>query len=141
MLPERRRLTFVVATASPGVAAHDLAARIEAATDLRARASDDFKADTVHWMLANSEDVGDAVTMLSIAMLVGFGVTGVMMYMFTNENMKYYAVLSAMGATTRMLLTMISRRPHSVRSSATGLGLGLCAMAGRLFYAMTFRSA
>ena len=82
----------------------------------RARTSDDFRADTVNWMLINSEDVGDAVTMLSIAMLVGFGVTGVMMFMFTNENLKYYAVLSAMGASTRSLLTMIVRRPHSARS-------------------------
>lgn len=86
LLQERRRLTFVLATTSPGVDAHKLAARIEAATDLRARESDDFKADTVNWMLANSEDVGDAVTMLSIAMLVGFGVTGIMMFMFTNES-------------------------------------------------------
>ena len=47
--------------------------RIEARTGFRARASDDFKADTVRWILANSEDVGDIETMLSIAILVGFG--------------------------------------------------------------------
>src|SRR5215471_15584115 len=45
--PERRRLTFVLATAAPGVSPRDLAARIEAQTGLRARTSEDFKADTV----------------------------------------------------------------------------------------------
>ena len=109
-------------TAAPGVDAHTLAARIEAATDLRARASDDFKADTVRWMIANSEDVGDAVTMLSIAMLVGFGVTGVMMFMFTTENLKYYAVLNAMGATTRTLLLMILRAGRTLRAVGDGIG-------------------
>lgn len=141
LLPDRRRLTFVLVTAAPGVDAHTLAARIEAATDLRARAADDFKTDTVKWMLANSEDVGDAVTMLSIAMLVGFGVTGVMMFMFTNENLKYYAVLNAMGATTRSLLTMICSQAALCALLGTGLGLGLCVLAGQVFvnYGFPFR--
>ena len=138
LLPERRRLTFVLATATPGVDAHTLATRIEAATDLRARAADDFKSDTVHWMVANSEDVGDAVTMLSIAMIVGFGVTGVMMFMFTTENLKYYAVLNAMGATTRMLLLMVCVQAALCALLGTGLGLGLCALAGRVFVSFNF---
>jgi putative ABC transport system permease protein len=133
LLTERRRLTFVLAMAAPGVDARTLATRIEAATNLRARASADFKSDTVRWMVVNSEDVGDAVTMLSIAMLVGFGVTGVMMFMFTSDNLKYYAVLSAMGASTRMLLTMILAQAALCALIGTGLGLGLCAVAGRLF--------
>lgn len=139
--PERSRLTFVVATAAPGVVPADLATRIEAVTGLRARGSADFRADTVRWMLATSEDVGDAVTMLSIAMLVGFGVTGVMMYMFTNENMKYYAVLNAMGTTGRMLLTMVFAQAGLCALLGTGLGLGLCAIAGRIFlmYGFPFR--
>jgi putative ABC transport system permease protein len=139
--PERNRMTFVVATARPGTAPADLALRIEQATGLRARAAVDFRADTVRWMMVTSEDVGDAVTMLSIAMLVGFGVTGVMMYMFTYENMKYYAVLSAMGATGRPLLTMILAQAGICGLLGTGLGLGVCALAGRvfLFYGFPFR--
>lgn len=138
LLRERRRLTFILVTAVPGVDARKLAADIESATTLRARASADFKEDTVRWMLVNSEDVGDAVTMLSIAMLVGFGVTGVMMFMFTNDNLKHYAVLSAMGATTRMLLTMILAQAALCALIGTGLGLGLCAVAGRLFIMYDF---
>jgi putative ABC transport system permease protein len=138
---ERRRLTFVLASAAPGVDPRTLAARIEADTALRARTSEDFKADTVRWMLATSEDVGDAVTMLSIAMLVGFGVTGVMMYMFTNENLKYYALLSTMGATTRMLLAVIFVQAGVCGLLGAGLGLGLCAAAGLVFanYGFPFR--
>jgi putative ABC transport system permease protein len=138
LLPERQRLTFILVTAAPGVDAKTLAVRIEEATNLRARSAKDFKADTVKWMVANSEDVGDAVTMLSIAMLVGFGVTGVMMFMFTTENMKYYAVLNAMGATTRMLLVMIGVQATLCALLGTGLGLGLAALAGRVFVSFDF---
>jgi putative ABC transport system permease protein len=97
LLPERRLLTFVLVAAVPGITPRDLAARIEAQTGLRARSADDFKADTVRWYLANSEDVNDVAEMLGLATVIGLGVTGVMLYMFTTENLWQYAVLSAMG--------------------------------------------
>lgn len=131
LLPERRRLTFVLVTAASGIAPRALARRIEDRTGYRARASDDFKADTVWWILANSEDVGDIETMLAIAILVGFGVTGVLLYMFTNENLRQYAVLKAMGATRRVLLGMIFVQAGLCAIIGTGLGLGVCAVAGQ----------
>jgi putative ABC transport system permease protein len=132
LLPERRRLTFALATAAPGITAGELAARIEARTGLRARASDDFKADTVRWFLINSEDVGDIAAMLSLAMSVGFGVTGIMLYMFTHENLKQYAVLKAMGATSKLLLAMVAVQTGLCALLGTGLGLGLCAIIGQI---------
>jgi len=132
LLPERRRLTFVLVTAASGVAPRALARRIENRTGYRTRASDDFKADTVWWVLANSEDVGDIETMVSIAMLVGFGMTGVLLYMFTNENLKQYAVLRAMGATPQLLLTMIFVQAGLCAIIGTGLGLGACGLASEL---------
>jgi len=131
--PERRRLTFILASVAPGGDPHEVARQIESRTNLRARVAEDFKADTVNWMMANSEDVGDAVTMLTIAMLVGFGVTGVMLFMFTNESLRYYAVFSAMGATPRTLLLMIGGQTGFCALLGTGIGLGLCALAGRIF--------
>lgn len=132
LLPERHLLTFVLAKAMPGVAPRELAKRIESQTGFKARSSDDFKADTVHWFLVNSEDVGDIAAMLSMAMSVGFGVTGVMLYMFTNESLKQYAVLKAMGATSQLLLTMIFVQSGLCALLGTGLGLGLCAIVGQI---------
>ena len=109
-----------------------MAARIQAQTGLKARSSDDFEADTVNWFLINSEDVGDIAAMLSMAMSVGFGVTGVMLYMFTSEALKQYAVLKAMGATSRLLLTMVFVQSSVCALLGTGLGLGLCAIIGQI---------
>ena len=131
LLPERRRLTFVLVTAVPGVAPRTLAARISVQTGLRARTSEDFKADTVRWYLANSEDVEDVGWMLSLAAVIGLGVTGVMLYMFTSENRWQYAVLSAMGATPRMLLNMILAQAGLCALLGTGMGIGLCAIVGQ----------
>ena len=132
LLPERHLLTFVLAKAAAGVSPRELAARIQAQTGLRARSSDDFISDTVYWFLVNSEDVGDMASMISVAMFVGFGVTGVMLYMFTREALKQYAVLKAMGASSRMLLSMIFAQTGFCALLGTGLGLGLCAIVGQI---------
>ena len=132
LLSERHLLTFVLAKAAPGVSPRELAARVQAQTGLKARSSDDFKADTVYWYLVNSEDVGDMASMVSIAMFVGFGVTGVMLYMFTNDALKQYAVLKAMGANSRLLLSMIFAQAGLCALLGTGIGLGLCAIVGQI---------
>jgi putative ABC transport system permease protein len=45
--------------------------------------------------------------MLTLAMSVGFGVVGVLLYIFTSENLKQFAVLEVMGATSEILLGMV----------------------------------
>ena len=130
--PERHRMTFVLVSAERGVSPAVLAARIAARTGLRARTAADFKADTVRWFLVNSEDVGDIASMIAIAMLVGFGMTGVMLYMFTEESLTQYAVLKAMGATPRLLLTMILGQAGLCAVLGTGIGLGFCAVVGQI---------
>jgi putative ABC transport system permease protein len=132
LLQERHSLTFVLAVAAPGVSPHELAGRIQAQTGLKARSTDDFKADTVFWFLINSEDVGDMASMISIAVFVGFGVTGVMLYMFTTDSLKQYAVLKTMGASSRLLLTMIFVQSSLCAILGTGLGLGLCVIIGKI---------
>ena len=130
--PKPHLLTFVLAKAAPGVSPRELAKRIERQTGLKARSSADFKRDTVDWVFANSEDVGDIASMMSIAMLVGLGITGVLLYMFTTDSLKQYAVLKAMGADSRLLLTMIFVQSGLCALLGIGLGLGICAVVGQI---------
>jgi putative ABC transport system permease protein len=135
---EQHLLTFVLVTARAGVSAPSLATRIEQQTGLRARTSADFKEDTVRWYLVNSEDVGDMSAMIILAMTVGFGTTGIMLYMFTYENLKQYAVLKAMGASHRTLRLMILVQAIVCALIGTGLGLGLCGVVGELVVRIGF---
>ena len=81
--------------------------------------------------------------MLSIAMFVGFGVTGVMLYMFTTEALKQYAVLKAMGATSKLLLTMVFvQSAVCARYWARGLASGCAPSSARSpLWSSTIRSA
>jgi len=85
----------VLASAAPGIEPVDLAHHIQAQTGLRARTAAEFKEDTVRWNLVNSEDVGDVGAMLTLAMTVGFGVTAVLLYIFTTESLFSAAFLAA----------------------------------------------
>ncbi len=135
---EPHALTFVMVEAAKGVSPRDLAARIAARTGYRARAAADFKSDTVRWFLVNSEDVGDIAAMLTLAMTMGFGVTGVLLYMFTYENQKHYAVLKALGATPGRLVAMVLVQAGVCALLGTGIGLGLCGLAGELVIRLGF---
>ena len=71
-------------------------------------------------------------SMMLIAVLVGLGVTGVMLYMFTVDSAKQYAVLKAMGATPKVLLGMIFAQSSLCALLGIGLGQGLCVIVGRI---------
>jgi putative ABC transport system permease protein len=129
---ERNRMTFVLVGARDGTAPAALARRIEERTGLKARSTAQLKADTVRWYLVNSEDVGDMASMLVLAMTVGFGVTGIMLYLFTYENLKQYAVLKTMGATPSVLLTMIFAQALICALLGVGIGIGVCGIAGEI---------
>src|SRR5262249_52314832 len=119
-------------TAVPGVNLRELTARIQERTGLKARPGADFKAATVRWYLATSEDVGDIIALLILGMASGFGVTGAMPCIVTTWALKQSAVRKALGATTRLLLAMIFVQAGVCALLGTGLGLGLCAIVGQL---------
>ena len=135
---ERHLLTFVLAKSKSGLSPQELAERIHQRTGLRARSAAEFKEDTVRWYLVNSEDVGDMAAMLILAMTVGFGVTGILLYMFSYENLKQYAVLNVMGATPHVLLAMVVVQAAACALIGTGIGLGACALVGTVIAPLGF---
>ncbi len=135
---QAKRLTFIMVRAKKGISAQRLAANIKQQTGLKAITRDEFKKETVLWYFINSEDVGDMVNMVVLAMLVGFGVTGVMLYMFTQDNLKYYALLKAMGASSKQLRTMIFTQALVSGFIGSGLGIGICTIFGKLISGIDF---
>ena len=135
---ENRYITFIMVRPAKNVLPSELAKRISRQTGLKAITSDEFKKETVMWYMINSEDVGDMVNMVILAMLVGFGVTGVMLYMFTYENIKQYAVLKAMGASTKQLSNMILTQVFISAVAGSGIGIGIAALLAHAVSSPTF---
>lgn len=135
---QSKRLTFVMVKKQQGINPTLLAKKIHQQTGLKAITSSEFKKETVMWYLINSEDVGDMVNMVVLAMLVGFGVTGVMLYMFTYENLKQYAVLKAMGATNKQLSTMVFTQAFIGVVIGSGIGIGIAGLMGEAVSSASF---
>ncbi len=135
---EKRYITFIMVRPVKNITPKELAKRISQKTHLKAITSDDFKKETVMWFMINSEDVGDMVNMVVLAMLVGFGVTGVMLYMFTYENLKQYAVLKAMGASAKQLGDMIFTQVFISAVVGSGIGIGIASLLAQIISSPTF---
>ena len=129
---DRLRTSFVIVRAAAGNDPAGLAKAITARTGYAAYSREDFKGVTVRWLLATSEDVGDMVTMLTIAVFIGFGFTTVMLYIFTAQHIRQYAVLTALGTPGRTLAGMVLSQAAIAGLVGTGIGVGLCALAAPL---------
>ena len=135
---QKRYVTFIMVRSAKGVSAEQLSRDIATQTGLKAITSQRFKKETVLWYMINSEDVGDMVNMVVLAMLVGFGVTGVMLYMFTYENIKQYAVLKAMGASKKQLSDMVFTQAFVGAIIGSGIGIAIAAIVGQAIASTDF---
>ncbi len=132
------KATFILVKTKEKANLKNIIKKIQIRTNLRARTAKDFKKDTVLWYMINSEDVGDMVSMLLLAMIVGFGVTGIILYMFTYENLKQYAILKAIGASKKILISIVFFQALISAAISVGIGIGFCALVGDILFISEF---
>jgi len=78
-------------------------------------------------MLHNSSMLINFGFVVLVGFVVGTAVTGQIFYNFTLDNLRYFGVFKAMGATDRMLLCMILLQALLAGLLGFGLGSGLTA--------------
>ncbi len=122
---ERNLLSFVLVKAAPGDDHHALALRIQERTGLRARTRLEFETDTFWYFVRTTGVVGRIAFMVTLAVVVGGLVSGLLLYLFTSDNLRYYATLKALGATDRTIVRMVSVQAAVCGALGYGLGLGL----------------
>lgn len=127
---ERNLLSFVVVHAKPGTSPVALARRIEAQTGFRARTSAEFRSDTAWYVSINGGVVIRIGLMVGIAAMVGIVMTGLMLYMFTIENLRYYATLKALGAVNGVVVKMVIAQALVCGAVGFSLGIGASSLLG-----------
>lgn len=120
----RKQITYVLVRASPG---HDLgvvARAIEARTGLGAFTQPQMRARTIEFIIKETGiGINFGITVL-LGFIVGLVVAGAILYQFTLENLRNFAVLKAMGAKTRVLVAMILLQATTAGLIAFGIGVG-----------------
>jgi putative ABC transport system permease protein len=128
----RRVMNYVMVKAKDGENTASLAAKIHAATGLKALTPSQFKWATARFII---DKTGIAVN-FGLAVLLGFIVgtviTGQTFYNFTTDNLRYFGALKAMGAGSGMLIRMVISQALFVGAIGYGLGVGGASIFGRL---------
>jgi putative ABC transport system permease protein len=134
---ERNQLSYVLVRAEEGVAAVEIARRIETETGLKARTTQEFAWDCVLYYLKNTGIPVNFGITIAVALIVGLAVSGQTFYMFTVENMKQFGALKAIGVTNRRLVAMVLLQALVAGALGYSLGTAMAAVFFELTAAQT----
>ncbi len=130
--PERKPLTFILVKAADGVDPSALARRIERETGLGARTAPEFSRSTVAYIFGATGIAQNFGLTLGLGFLIGMAVTGQTFFAFVQDNLRYFGVMKAMGATDRRIVGMVALQSATVALQGFGIGAGLSAGIGYL---------
>lgn len=121
----RERITFVLVKVQDGADVAQVARGIEERTGLAALTRHELSMRTVNFILTDTGIGINFGTTVILGFIVGLAVTAAIFYQFTLENLRHFAVLKAMGASTLTLVRMVLLQAFSVGGIGFGIGTGL----------------
>jgi len=122
---ERKQLSYVLAKPSEGITPEQLCNRIEKATALRARTTDQFRWDCIRYYLRNTGIPVNFGITIFIALVVGTVVAGQTFYLFTIDNLRQFGTLKAIGVADRTLVGMILLQALNAGAIGFAIGTGM----------------
>jgi putative ABC transport system permease protein len=136
----RRSLSYVLVEPRPGVTPLQLCDRIEAETGLRAWTSEtdlwtwgerSLARSTFWWFWRNTGIPFSFGTAVLLGLFVGIAISGQTFYSFVLENLRYFAAIKAMGASSALLARMLLLQASVAGLLGFGLGVGMAQGIGR----------
>jgi putative ABC transport system permease protein len=129
---ERKLLSFILVGLQPGVPAAEVCERIREQTGLQAVTRDDFTWMTMNYFLKYTGIPINFGTAVLLGFFVGIAIAGMTFFNFTQDNLKQFGVLKAMGTTNGVLLRMILLQSSLVGAIGYGMGVGAATLFGYL---------
>jgi putative ABC transport system permease protein len=123
----RNSLTFIIAKADEGQTPESVSAVISDRTGLKAVSSDDFRLESIVYILKNTGIPVSFGTVVVLGAIIGVAIVGLTFNQFIMENLKQYAALKAIGIRNGRLLMMTVAQAAFVGVIGYGLGLGAAA--------------
>ncbi|MBM5782211.1 MAG: ABC transporter permease, partial [Pelagibacterales bacterium] len=103
----RNKMSFVIAKASEGYDAKEVARRIEKETNLKALTWKEFSDATYNYYITHTGiAINFGVTVL-LGFIIGAVISGQTFYIFVVENLKQFAALKAIGVTNKKIMQMV----------------------------------
>lgn len=118
-------LTFILVKPLPGEDPATVAARIDRLGTVRALTTAGFSRVTMEWYFKNTGIPLAFLIVVLMGILVGIAVTGQTFYLFVHDNLRYLAMMKAMGASHGLLSLLVLFQASLIGSVGLGIGLGL----------------
>ncbi|WP_422344542.1 ABC transporter permease [Parasphingorhabdus sp.] len=124
----RNRMSFVLANASDGLSAKQVATRITEATGLKARTRDEFARDGVDFIIENTGIPVNFGITVALGFIVGVAIVGLTFSLFIRDNIKQFGALKAIGVTNNKIRMMVAAQALLVGLVGYGIGILLAAV-------------
>ncbi len=124
----RNQLSFLLARTEDGVSPELVTQRIHEQTGLLALTSKDFRERAIMYVVRNTGIPISFGTVICLGVIVGISVVGLMFNLFVLENLRYFAVLKAIGVKNTRLIVMVLLQASVVGFVGYAVGLGCAAM-------------
>jgi putative ABC transport system permease protein len=128
--PQRNLMHYVLVKLKPGADLEAVRAHIERATPYKALTQDEFIALTRDFIAEKTGILINFGIAIGLGFFVGMLVTGQTFFNFTLDNLRYFAAIKAMGASSWMLIRMVMLQVLVAATLSLGIGLGIAALMG-----------
>lgn len=126
----RKKISYILVKVRDGEDIEAVRSRINAHPGLGAFTRDEFAARTSLWVLRETGiGINFSITVL-LGFIVGLVVSASILYQFTSDNIRHFAVLKAMGATRLTLVGMVTAQALTVGLIGYGIGVGIAGAFG-----------
>lgn len=131
--PERKQMSFILVKADPKIGLAKTAENIRRYTGFAAYTQNEFKNLTVWYFLTNTGILINFGITVLLGMIIGAAIVGQTFYTFIIDNIRYLAVLKALGASNLRLIKMTLLQVLWTGLIGWGIGLGATGLFGFLF--------
>lgn len=125
---QRKLLSFILVAPKEGVLAKDLTQKIHGQTGLAAYTSKDLKNLTIDYYMKYTGIFVNFGVAIILGFIIGIAVAGQTLYNFTIDNLPYFGICKAMGASNSLLVKMVLIQAIVVSIIGWGIGIGMAAL-------------
>jgi len=126
----RRKLQYMLVKVKPDADVQEVAARITAATGLKAMTGRQFERMTMEWIMRETGILVNFGITIALGFVIGVLASGQTLYQFMVENLRHFGAIKAMGAGNWTILRMVLVQVLLVGMVGYGIGLGVACVAG-----------